>query len=208
MEQEQFGKNFLLKMIKYNKIIKSSLKNHKNIVEIISKEIFIKNILKSIVLIENTLKKGKTIFWCGNGGSAADSQHFAAELVGRFKLKRKALKSIALTTDTSAITAISNDYNFSKIFSRQLEGLGSTNDLIVAISTSGNSKNIIEVLKQSKKQKIKSICLLGNKGGSSKKYSDVSLIVPSKNTARIQECHILIGHIFCEIIDSFYKKGK
>ena len=195
-------------MIKYNKIIKSSFQNHKNIVEIISKKIFINNILKSITLIENTLKKGKTIFWCGNGGSAADSQHFAAELVGRFRLKRKALKSIALTTDTSAITAISNDYSFSKVFSRQLEGLGSANDLIVAISTSGNSKNIIEVLKQAKKQKIKSICLLGNKGGSSKKHSDVSLIVPSSNTARIQECHILIGHIFCEIIDSFYKKEK
>ena len=196
------------KQTDYKKIIVSSFRNHRNIVEIISKDSFANDILKSIILIETALKKGNTIFWCGNGGSAADSQHLAAELVGRYKLNRKALKSIALTTDTSAITAISNDYDFSKIFSRQLQGIGSKNDLIITISTSGNSKNIIEVLKQAKKQKIKSISLLGNKGGSSKNYSDISLIVPSSDTARIQECHILIGHIFCETIDNFYKKNN
>ena len=153
-------------------------------------------------------KKKKTIFWCGNGGSAADSQHLSAELVGRFKLNRKPLKSVALTTDTSAITAIANDYTFRKVFSRQLDGLGNEGDLIVIISTSGNSKNIIEVLKTAKKKKIKSIALLGNNGGQCKKYSDMSLIVPSTNTARIQECHILIGHIFCEIIDNYFYKKK
>ena len=190
------------------RIILDSFFNHQNTVNFLFKDIFINKIMDSSELIKNVLKKKKTIFWCGNGGSAADSQHLSAELVGRFKLNRKPLKSVALTTDTSAITAIANDYTFRKVFSRQLDGLGNEGDLIVIISTSGNSKNIIEVLKTAKKKKIKSIALLGNNGGQCKKYSDMSLIVPSTNTARIQECHILIGHIFCEIIDNYFYKKK
>ena len=190
------------------RIILNSFFNHQNTVNLFFKDIFINKIMNSSELIKNVIKKKKTIFWCGNGGSAADSQHLSAELVGRFKLNRKPLKSVALTTDTSAITAIANDYTFRKVFSRQLDGLGNEGDLIVIISTSGNSKNIIEVLKTAKKKKIKSIALLGNNGGQCKKYSDMSLIVPSTNTARIQECHILIGHIFCEIIDNYFYKKK
>lgn len=190
------------------KIIISSFFNHQNLVDLLFNDFFIKKIISCAELIKKTLDKKKTIFWCGNGGSAADSQHLSAEMIGRYKLKRKSLKSIALTTDTSAITAISNDYNYSKLFSRQLDGLGSINDLIITISTSGNSKNIIEVLKFAKKRKIKSIALLGNDGGLSKKYSNIPIIVPSSDTARIQECHILIGHIFCEIIDNYYSKEK
>jgi D-sedoheptulose 7-phosphate isomerase len=189
-------------------IILNSFFNHKNTIDLLLDNIFMKKIVDSTNLMKKTLNRKKTIFWCGNGGSAADSQHLSAEMVGRYKLTRKALKSIALTTDTSAITAISNDYNYNKLFSRQLEGLGAAGDLIVAISTSGNSRNIIEVLKLAKKIKIRSIALLGNNGGKCKKYSDMSLIVPSSDTARIQECHILIGHIFCEIIDNYYYKDK
>ena len=134
-------------------------------------------------------------------GSAADSQHIAAEFVGRFKEDRKPLRSIALTTDTSVLTCISNDYNFEEIFSRQLEALGQRGDVLVAISTSGNSENIKKVLIKAKKMKIKSICLLGKNGGKCKNFSDLNLIIPSQITARIQEMHILIEHLICELVE-------
>jgi len=148
-----------------------------------------------------TLLSGHTLFWCGNGGSAADCQHLAAELVGRFKNNRRALKSIALTTDSSVITSISNDLSYADIFSRQLEALGSPNDILVVISTSGNSENIIRVLKTAKQIGVLSVALLGKDGGEAKNWSDHVLIVPSFCTARIQEMHILIGHIMCDLIE-------
>jgi len=193
---------------KEKKIILDSFLHHQNTINLLFKDSFKKEILNCADLIKKTVMKKKTIFWCGNGGSAADSQHLSAELVGRYKLERKPIKSIALTTDTSVLTAISNDYNYTNVFSRQLEGVGCASDLILVISTSGNSKNIIEVLKTAKKNKIKSIALLGNKGGRCKNYADKSLIVQSTDTARIQECHILIGHIFCEILDNYFKRKK
>jgi len=148
------------------------------------------------------LSAGGTIFWCGNGGSAADSQHLAAELVGRFKKNRQPLRSIALTTDSSVLTCIANDFSYGEIFSRQIEGLGDKNDLFIAISTSGNSENIQLALLAAKKIGMVSVALLGKKGGVATEIADISLIIPSESTARIQEAHILIGHILCDLIEN------
>ena len=152
-------------------------------------------------MIAKSLKSGGTIYWCGNGGSAADSQHIAAEFVGRFKNDRKPLKSIALTTDTSVLTCVANDYSYEEIFSRQIKALGKKGDVLVAITTSGKSKNITKALIQAKKMKIKTVGLLGKGGGECKNYSDISIIVPSNVTARIQEAHILIEHLICELVE-------
>ena len=152
-------------------------------------------------LLANCLEKNGTIFWCGNGGSASDSQHLAAELVGRFRNDRRALKSIALTTDTSILTSVGNDYGFDQIFSRQLQALGSPGDILIGISTSGNSRNILNAFKVASDLGITSIALTGKDGGIANKISDYSIIVNSESTARIQEAHILIGHILCEIIE-------
>jgi len=152
-------------------------------------------------LLASCLKKNGTIFWCGNGGSASDSQHIAAELVGRFKKDRRALRSIALTTDTSILTSVGNDYGFKEIFSRQLEALGSSGDILVGISTSGNSENIIKSFETAKNLGITTLALMGKNGGKLKGISDHSLTVPSESTARIQEAHILIGHILCDLIE-------
>lgn len=152
-------------------------------------------------ILTQTAKRNGCIFWCGNGGSAADSQHLAAELVGRFEKDRKPIKSISLTTDTSITTALSNDYSYDIVFKRQLQALGKPNDLLIVISTSGNSKNILEVLKEAKKKNIKTLALLGNKGGKAKKLAERSIVIQSNKTSRIQEMHILIGHILCRIAE-------
>ena len=167
---------------------------------------FDKEILNISEKLIKTLKNKKCIFWCGNGGSAADAQHLSAELVGRFERERIGLKSIALNSDTSAITALANDYDYKKIFSRQLEALSNKGDAIVAFSTSGNSKNIIEVLKTAKSKKIFSIGIFGNNGGKAKKYCDKEISLPIFNTARTQEMHILLGHIICYIIERKFIK--
>ena len=130
-----------------------------------------------------------------NGGSAADSQHLYTELVGRFEINRAPIKSIALTTDTSILTAISNDYSFEQVFKRQIQALGSKKDLLIVISTSGNSKNIIEAVKEAKKKGIKTFALLGKSGGKIKKLVNKNIVIPSNKVSRIQEMHILIGHI-------------
>jgi D-sedoheptulose 7-phosphate isomerase len=148
-----------------------------------------------------TLKNDGKIIFCGNGGSAADSQHLAAELVVRFKKNRKSLAAIALTTNTSTLTAISNDLGFDSIFSRQLESLSHKNDLLVAISTSGKSKNITEAVKKAKEIGIKTIAFTGEKGKDFAKTCDLSFVAPSSDTARIQEAHICVGHILCELIE-------
>ena len=148
-----------------------------------------------------SLKKGNKILLFGNGGSAADAQHIAGELIGRFKLERNPIPAIALTTDTSILTSIGNDYGFDRVFERQIESLGCEGDIVIAISTSGNSKNVIEALKISKKNKMKSIGLLGCGGGQIKQLVDLPIVVPSSNTPRIQETHITIGHIICEEIE-------
>jgi D-sedoheptulose 7-phosphate isomerase len=147
------------------------------------------------------LERGGTIFWCGNGGSASDSQHLAGELVGRFVDERKPLKSIALTADSAVMTCIVNDYGYEHIFSRQVEALGSRGDVLVGITTSGNSQNVLNALEVSKKMGIVTIGLLGKGGGEAANLVNQSIIVSSKVTARIQEMHILIGHILCDLIE-------
>ena len=152
-------------------------------------------------ILINCLKKKKTIFWCGNGGSASDSQHLAGELVGRFIGDRKPLKSIALNADSAVMTCIVNDYGYEHLFSRQIEGLGSKGDVLIGISTSGNSINVLNALKSAKNIGINTIGLLGNGGGKANKIVDNSIIIPSKTTARIQEMHILVGHVLCDLIE-------
>ena len=151
--------------------------------------------------IKKTLKNKKTIFFAGNGGSAADCEHLAGELVGRYKKNRRPYKAISLTTDTSVITCIANDFGYEKIFERQLQGLGQKGDLLIAFSTSGNSKNVLQALRKAKTMGIRTVALLGNDGGESKDISDISIVIPSSSTARIQEAHILIGHIMCDQIE-------
>ncbi len=149
-------------------------------------------------LYKNT--QNKTIL-AGNGGSAADAQHIAAELVGRYGFDRASLASLALTTDTSNLTAIGNDYGYDQIFSRQLEGMGRSGDIFIGISTSGNSNNIIKAFEVAKAKNITTVALVGRDGGEMAKMADISLVVPSHQTPRIQESHILIGHILCDIIE-------
>lgn len=152
------------------------------------------------VIIECLKKKGKVILF-GNGGSASDSQHIAAELVGRFKKDRLALAAIALTTNTAVLTSLANDYGYEVIFAKQIEALGQKNDVAVGISTSGKAKNVICGLKQAKKMGLKTIALTGGDGGELAKIADISLLVPHPVTARIQEAHITIGHIICELVE-------
>ena len=179
--------------------LQNCLKNHIKTAQKI-KELLPK-IKKAGDLCLSALKNGNKILIAGNGGSAADAQHFSAELTGRFKKERISLPAIALTTDTSALTAIGNDYGYKYVFSRQLEGLGNKGDIFIGISTSGNSQNIIETIKKAKEKNIKIITLLGKNGGKMKEMGDLNIIIPSNETPRIQEMHIMILHMICQIID-------
>ena len=152
-------------------------------------------------LATKTLKNGRKVLICGNGGSAADAQHIAAELSGRFKKERIALAGIALTTDTSALTAIGNDYGYEYVFSRQVEALANEGDLLIGISTSGNSLNVIKAIESAKKIGCKVVTLTGKSGGEMKNLGDVNIVIPSNDTPRIQEMHIMVGHMICAIID-------
>ena len=184
-------------------IILDIIKTHENIIN----ETDFSEIDEIISLLLKTVKKNNSIFWAGNGGSAAECQHMSAELIGRFKIDRKPLKSVSLTVDTSTITAISNDFGYDKVFSRQIEGLGTNKDVLIVLSTSGNSENITRVLKSCKKIGIKTIAFLGNNGGKSKYYATHKVIINSKNTARIQELHQILLHYICESIESeMFKK--
>ena len=149
----------------------------------------------------SALQAGKRIYLCGNGGSAADAQHIAAELIGRFVGERRSLPAIALTTDTSALTAIGNDYGYDQVFSRQVEGLAEEGDVLIAISTSGNSANILNAVQAAQERGSRVIGLSGKSGGDLHKAVDLSLVVPSEVTARIQEMHIVIGHLLCALIE-------
>jgi D-sedoheptulose 7-phosphate isomerase len=149
-------------------------------------------------IIGDSLKNENTIFWCGNGGSAAESSHLAVELIGRFKNNRRSLPSLSLNADTAAITCIANDFGYDEIFARQLEGLGKKGDVLVVLSTSGKSENILEVLQKAKGMGITSIALLGKGGGQAVVLSDYAIVIESEETARIQEMHLLLGHTLCE----------
>ncbi|MFH1622431.1 MAG: D-sedoheptulose 7-phosphate isomerase [Candidatus Omnitrophota bacterium] len=187
---EEKIKNILKESIAVKeKLLKESIADIKSIAELCSK----------------TIQNGGKLIFCGNGGSAADSQHLAAELVVRFKKNRKSLPAIALTTNTSILTAIGNDFGFDMVFSRQLESQANKNDLLFAISTSGKSKNISEVVKKAKEIGMKTIAFTGENGKEFARACHLSFIAPSSDTARIQESHICVGHIICEIIEDTLK---
>ena len=165
-------------------------------------KIGVESIEKAAELLIESIKAGGKILWCGNGGSAADAQHLATELMGGMSdHDRMPIPSIALTTDSSFITAWSNDTDFDSIFSRQVQGLGEEGDVLVGISTSGNSENIINALKQAKYKNLKTIAFTGKTGGSLDGIADITIKVPSDNTQRIQESHIMIGQILCSLIE-------
>jgi len=199
-------------ILKINKIKKiTGMESHMKriIVEAINESISVKEKLKDqIDIIERivneavkTLKNGGKIVLFGNGGSAADAQHIACELVGKFRLKRNALPTIALTTNTSIITAVANDISFEEVFSRQVKGIVTDKDLVIGISTSGESINVIKGILAAKEKRAKTVALTGKGGGKLAAIANISLIVPSNNTPRIQEAHITIGHIICELIE-------
>ncbi|MCS7165694.1 MAG: SIS domain-containing protein [Candidatus Calescibacterium sp.] len=173
-----------------------SLKN-----ALLQDEEVISQILKAISIIVSAIRSGKKVMIAGNGGSAADSQHMAAELVGRLNLDRKPLPAIALTTDTSIITSISNDFDFSQIFARQIRAIGNPGDILMLISTSGNSKNLIKAVEESKIRGIITIGLLGRDGGTLAQIVDIPIIVKHNNTQRIQESQLMIEHIICELVE-------
>lgn len=164
-------------------------------------EQYIKKINEIAQVILEAYNHKRKVMFCGNGGSAADAQHLTAELVSKFRINRAALPALSLNTNTSILTSIGNDYEYNYIFERQVEAMGQDGDVLIGISTSGNSNNIISAFKQAKKMGIRTIGLLGNDGGINKEYADISLIVPSNDTPRIQEGHIMIGHIICDIVE-------
>jgi len=169
---------------------------------VIKKSITLSKKIETVVeIVCECIRNNHVIYLFGNGGSAADAQHIAAELIGRYKIERNSIPAISFSTDTSILTSISNDYSFSKIFSRQCDALVNKDDVIIAISTSGNSKNIINGVITAKKKKAKIIGLLGNDGGKLKKMVDIPLTVESNSTARIQEVHRVIYHIICELVE-------
>lgn len=159
------------------------------------------NIEKAIDIVVNCYKQTGKVLFCGNGGSAADSQHLAAELSGRFYYDRPPLDAEALHVNTSYVTAVANDYSYDVIFSRMIQAQGHKGDVLFGLSTSGNSKNVVLAMEQAKEKGMKIIALTGQGGGKMKELSDVLLDVPSKDTPRIQECHIMIGHIICEMVE-------
>ena len=154
----------------------------------------------------DTLQEGGKLLIFGNGGSAADAQHIAAELVGRYKVNRKGLSALALTTDSSALTAIGNDFGYKSLFDRQVEALANKGDVLIGISTSGKSINVINALKLGSQLQCKTIGFSGNDGGQMNKICDVNLVIPSKDTPRIQEMHIVLGHTICHLIDQEFTK--
>lgn len=180
------------KVIRENIDIKDQILNDDNL---------ILNIEACIKIITKSFKDGNKVLFCGNGGSAADAQHLAAEFSGRFYKDREPLYSEALHCNSSFLTAVGNDYGFDYVYSRAIKAMGKNGDILVCISTSGNSKNIINALIQAKEKQIKCICFTGLSGGKIKEYSDILINIPSIDTPRIQEAHIMIGHIICEFVE-------
>ena len=179
-------------------LINNSLQHHSDVLQFVDKD---KLDLASKIILK-AINKNKTIFWCGNGGSASQANHLSAELLGgMYQKKIKPFKSICLNVDTAFITAWSNDDSFDNIFVRQLEALSQSGDILIAISTSGNSSNIVNAAKFGNDNELKVISLSGNDGGMLKQYADINLNIPTNSTQRIQEMHILIGHILCDVIE-------
>ncbi len=180
--------------------IQHQLKSHVDVVKTVSEKLA-GPVAECAMMLIDALKTGHKLLIMGNGGSAADAQHFAAEMVGRFLMERKALPAIALTTDTSILTAVGNDYGFDDVFKRQVEALASPGDVLIGISTSGNSSNLERALKAGKIVGVKTVGLLGRGGGVIGPIVDLNLIVPSDETPRIQEAHLVIIHILCDLVE-------
>ena len=182
-------------------LLQRSLEEHLQVVQA-TLQSQLGDIARAGALLRDTLKQGHKVLICGNGGSAADAQHIAAELVGRYERQRRAWPAIALTTDTSALTAISNDYGFEEVFARQVEALAVADDVLLALSTSGTSANILKAVKKARELGCKTIALTGAGGERLASLCDLAVMVPAARTARVQECHITIGHLWCELIEA------
>ncbi len=181
------------------KLIDESIEAEKSVYDII-------NIIeKASEMLISSLKNGNKLLICGNGGSASQAQHFAGELVGRFEAERKALPCVSLTTDTSVLTSLGNDYNFDYIFARQVEAIGNKNDILIGISTSGNSQNVIKAIEKAREKEMKILTLVGKDGGKIKELGDVNILIKAGNTARIQEAHLLVLHILAKLIEEKLK---
>lgn len=172
--------------------------------KLLANEQLLQTVEKASLAVLQALKEGNKILFCGNGGSAADAQHLAAEFSGRFYLNRKALSAEALHCNTSYLTAVANDYSFDVIYSRIIEGIGNKGDVLIGLSTSGNSKNIVEAFKSAKAAGMITIAFTGDSGGAMAALSDYLINIPSANTPRIQESHIMVGHIICEWVEQAY----
>jgi D-sedoheptulose 7-phosphate isomerase len=183
--------------------IDQALEDHAKMIRGLNHEIK-ETIEKVVEAVFSALQKGKKVLVMGNGGSAADAQHFAAEFVGRFLRERKALPAISLTTDTSILTAVGNDYGYESVFVRQIEALAVNGDVVIGISTSGNSGNVILALNKARETGCLTVGLTGGDGGKIAALSDLSLVVPSRETPRIQEGHILIIHIICDLVEQYF----
>jgi len=185
-------------MDKIKKIIKSSIDTKQSVLQ---NDGLLKTIADSVDVIVNAFRKGNRVYFCGNGGSAADAQHLAAEFSGRFYTNRKALPAEALHCNTSYLTAVANDYSFDDIYSRLIDGIGETGDVLVGLSTSGNSANIIKAFETAKKKGMITIGFTGETGGKMRSLSDHLINIPSTDTPRIQESHIMVGHIICQLVE-------
>lgn len=188
-------------MEKIKKIIQASIDVKKNVLE---NETLIQTTASIVNVMVDALKKGNYIYFCGNGGSAADAQHLAAELSGRFYSNRHALRAEALHCNTSYLTAVANDYSFDMIYARLIEGIGDAGDILVGLSTSGNSENIIKAFDVARSKNMITIGFTGETGGRMKTISDYLINIPSTDTPRIQESHILIGHVVCQLVEEKY----
>ncbi len=188
-------------MDKIKKIIKASIDTKQSVLQ---NEGLLKTIAASVDVIVNAFRNGKRVYFCGNGGSAADAQHLAAEFSGRFYTDRKALPAEALHCNTSYLTAVGNDYGFEEIYSRLIDGIGEQGDVLVGLSTSGNSPNILKAFKTAKKKEMITIGLTGKSGGEMRTLCDHLINIPSTDTPRIQESHIMVGHIICQLVEEKY----
>ena len=189
---------------KAEELIDARLLEHEKLIhKVMGSKRLKKAMVEAAGLMVMTLLSGGKILWCGNGGSAADAQHWAAELVGRFQKERKGMAALALTTDTSILTAIGNDYGYEEIFSRQVEGLGCEGDLLIGISTSGNSGNVLRAIVKAREKKMRVLGFTARGGGKMAALCDVLLDVPTENTARAQEVHELLGHTLCELVEDY-----
>jgi len=186
------------------KMIQKEMTAHRIILEQVMDQLQ-DEIAQAAEILVSTLKSGNKVLFCGNGGSAADAQHFAAEISGRFETERRGLPALALTTDSSVLTAISNDLGYEMVFARQVEALAQKGDLLVGISTSGNSPNMLKAFNEARKSSCQTIGLSGRDGGAMNGNCDLNLVIPIESTARIQEMHILIGHILCKAVDQAFE---